>query len=196
MDTAVIIMLWMASGAFLGGVVTPLMAARKQFGDGLGALAGFVAGAAGNVVLLVPLWLFVASQPDSTDTRLMWQRDALSLQEAVHAGPVPPREQVASALVMLRENFWPAGRADGHSHRLTYAGVFAALAIITFVEVSLFYLPVPFSVVGPLVALSTSKVLLVATFFMHLRYDSLWYSAVMASTLPFAVLIVIVLALS
>lgn len=196
MDTGLIITLWAASGALIGGVVTPLLAERKRFSDGVGAVVGTIAGGVGNLVLLGPLWVFIASQPNSSDTRPRWQRDALSLQETITARPDSPRDQAAALLDVLRDNFWPSARADGHSHRMTYLGVFVTLALITLVEVSLIYVDVPFAVVGPLVALSTAKVLLVAAFFMHLRYDSLWYTAVMVSTLPFAALMMVILALS
>jgi len=196
MDTVLIITLWIASGALIGGVVTPLLAERKRFNDGLSAVIGTIAGGVGGLLLLGPLWLFIANQPNSADTRPMWQRDALSLQDTITAGPESAREQAAALLDVLRDNFWPTARTDGHSHRMTYVGVFVALALITFVEVSLIYVDVPFSVVAPLVALSTAKVLLVAAFFMHLRYDSIWYTAVMVSTLPFAALMVVILALS
>ncbi len=44
--------------------------------------------------------------------------------------------------------------------------------------------------------LSTIKVLLVAGFFMHLVYDSKWYAALFVFALPFAALILVVLALA
>ena len=101
-----------------------------------------------------------------------------------------------TALDALKANLWPPTRAGGHSHRTAYVGVFVALAILTLIEVTLTYINPPFSITGPLIALSTAKVLLVVLFFMHLRYDSRWYSALFASAVPFAVLIIAVLALS
>jgi hypothetical protein len=74
--------------------------------------------------------------------------------------------------------------------------VFAALALLTATEVLLTIVDVGFSVTGPLVALSTAKVLLVAMFFMHLRYDSRWYSAIFVYAVPFAAAMTIILALA
>ncbi|MCX7671229.1 MAG: cytochrome C oxidase subunit IV family protein [Anaerolineae bacterium] len=57
----------------------------------------------------------------------------------------------------------------------TYLLVFAALALLTLIEVAVSYihgdLKVPL-----LILLSVAKALLVILFFMHLRYDSRWYA--------------------
>ena len=193
-DTALIVTLWVTAGVFVGGVVTPLIAERKRVNEWLATLAGVVLGGVGGVILLVPLWLALRTRPDRDVSIPAWQRDAITLDEALAAaGGSSP---AASAVAALRANFWPQARADGHSHRLTYVGVFVALALITFVEVLLTVVDVPFAVTGPLVALSTSKVMLVVLYFMHLRYDSRWYAAVFASALPFAILATVILALS
>jgi cytochrome c oxidase subunit 4 len=191
--------LWVASGAFIGGVVTPLVATGKRISDWLCMALGVGLGAVGNVVLLVPVWAFVATRKARADARYSWQHDALSLDElrrtttAQAASRQPSRGPVLEA---LKANFWPHARVEAHSHRMAYVWVFAALAIITIIEVTLTYIDVPFSITGPLVALSTTKVLLVALFFMHLRYDSRWYSALFASAVPLAALIITVVALS
>jgi caa(3)-type oxidase subunit IV len=193
-DTALLVTLWVTAGAFVGGVVTPLIAEGKRVNEWLAMLAGVVLGGVGSVFLLVPLWLLLRLRPDRASSGPAWQRDAITLEEALAAasGSSGP----AAALAALRANFWPRKRADGHSHRLTYLGVFLALAAITLVEVLLTVVDVPFAVTGPLVGLSTSKVMLVALYFMHLRYDSRWYAAVFASAVPFAVLASVILALS
>jgi cytochrome c oxidase subunit IV len=193
-DTALIVTLWVTAGVFVGGVVTPLIAERKRVNEWLATLAGVVLGGIGSVILLVPLWLLLRLRPDRDVTGPAWQRDAITLDEALAAasGAGLP----TNALAALRANFWPQARADGHSHRLTYVGVFVALAVITLVEVLLTVVDVPFAVTGPLVALSTSKVMLVVLYFMHLRYDSRWYAAVFVSALPFAILATVILALS
>jgi cytochrome c oxidase subunit IV len=193
-DTALIVTLWVTAGVFVGGVVTPLIAERKRVNEWLATLAGVVLGGIGSVILLVPLWLLLRLRPDRDVTGPAWQRDAITLDEALAAAS--GAGQPTSALAALRANFWPQARADGHSHRLTYVGVFVALAVITLVEVLLTVVDVPFAVTGPLVALSTSKVMLVVLYFMHLRYDSRWYAAVFVSALPFAILATVILALS
>ena len=193
-DTALIVTLWVTAGVFVGGVVTPLIAERKRVNEWLAMLAGVVLGGVGGVILLVPLWLALRLWPDRQISGPAWQRDAITLEEALAA--LQGGSPAAGALAALRANFWPQARADGHSHRLTYVGVFVALAVITLVEVLLTVVNVPFAVTGPLVALSTSKVMLVVLYFMHLRYDSRWYAAVFASAVPFAVLASVILALA
>jgi cytochrome c oxidase subunit 4 len=194
-DAILIVTLWVIAGVLVGGVVTPLIAERKRVNEWLATLAGVVLGGLGGVILLVPLWLALRARPDRPASGPAWQRDAITLEEALAAASASSNP-AAGALAALRANFWPRARADGHSHRLTYLGVFAALAVITLVEVLLTVVEVPFAVTGPLVALSTSKVLLVVLYFMHLRYDSRWYAAVFASALPFAVLASVILALA
>ncbi|MCZ7541187.1 MAG: cytochrome C oxidase subunit IV family protein [Anaerolineae bacterium] len=193
-DTAVLVTLWVTVGVFVGGVVTPLIVERKRVNEWLATFAGVVLGGVGGVFLLVPLWLLLRLRPDRASGGPAWQRDAISLDEALAAassgGPA------AGALAALRANFWPRARNKGHSHRLTFLGVFVALAALTLVEVLLTVVDVPFAVTGPLVGLSTGKVMLVVLYFMHLRYDSRWYAAVFASAVPFAVLASVILALS
>ena len=192
-ETYIFLTLWAASGAVLGGVVTSLIAANKGLNDWLAALGGLVMGALGHVLLLVPAWLFLARLPDTKLDRQPWQRDTLRPAERAAA----PARPAVSPLEQLKQNFWPLARADSaHSHRMTYVGVFAALAVITMIEVVLSVVDMPFNVVGPLVALSTTKVLLVAMYFMHLRFDSKWYAAIFAASLPFAAVVLTVLALS
>jgi caa(3)-type oxidase subunit IV len=194
-DTWIFVTLWLASGAFVGGVVTPVLAGGKQFNDWLSMILGVGFGAIGNVVLLLPLWAFVMAQKANPDPRTRWQRDAISLGDAVPAaGSVSAQDSVGVITATLKANFWPTGRE--HSHRMTYVGVFVALAIITIVEVAVTYANLPFSATPLLVAFSTAKVLLVALYFMHLRYDSRWYAAIFVFGAPFAALIVTVLALS
>ncbi len=194
-DTVLLLTFWVMTGAFIGGVVTPVIAANKRVDDWLAMVIGVVVGAVGNVILLAALWLLIWMQADRGLVQSTWRADTSSLDEvlaSVGAGGSPAAEMTA----MLRANFWPAPLASGHSHRITYVGVFAALAVITFVEVLLTVLSLPFPVTGPLVALSTSKVLLVVLYFMHLRYDSPIYAAIFSFALPFAFLVVAVLALA
>jgi caa(3)-type oxidase subunit IV len=181
--------LWAASGAVMGGVLTPVLASNTRLNDWVAALVGVAAGLIGNIFLLVPLWVIIwRFVPSLSDERLAWQRDTASLDEMKLslANATPP-------LAELRRHFWPETRAE-HSHRLTYVGVFLALVIITAIEVTISYLDLPFSPVAPLVTLSTIKVMLVVMFFMHLRYDSKWYSAIFLASVPFAVMILSVLA--
>jgi cytochrome c oxidase subunit 4 len=198
MDQGLTVVLWIASGAFIGGVVTPLVSENKQFSGWLSMAAGLVAGAAGNVIFLVPLWLLLSQVlPDETRAmRPAWQWDAITLTEARAGAQQPALPSPQEATARLRALLWPAPRAEGHSHRAAYIQVFVALALLTAVEVLLTVVDFGVSMTGPLVMLSTIKVLLVVLFFMHLRYDSRWYAGFFVYAVPFAALIIIVLALA
>jgi cytochrome c oxidase subunit 4 len=198
MDQGLTVVLWIASGAFIGGVVTPLVSENKQFSGWLSMAAGLVAGAAGNVIFLVPLWLLLSQiLPDDARTmRPAWQWDAITLAEAQAGAQQPALPSPQEATARLRALLWPAPRAAGHSHRAAYIQVFVALALLTAIEVLLTVVDFGVSMTGPLVMLSTIKVLLVVLFFMHLRYDSRWYAGFFVYAVPFAALIIIVLALA
>jgi cytochrome c oxidase subunit 4 len=191
---------WAAFGVFIGGVVTPIVAGRKKLGDWAAMLIGVVVGAVGNVVLLVPLWMLLSRLQNDDDDRLPWQRDASSLDDARASatGAFSLAALRSDLPPMLRQNFWPNARAmaHGHSHRQTYVFVFIALAVITAIEVTITYIDLPISAVGPLVALSTAKVVLVVMYFMHLRFDSKWYTAIFVFSLPFAAMVLAVLAVA
>jgi caa(3)-type oxidase subunit IV len=200
MDTALLITFWLMSGTFIGGVVTPVIAANRRIGEWGAMLLGLVVGAIGNIILLVPLWAGLVRLPRRTVTGPVWRADAISPAEAqaeVAAQP-EPAEQVESVLEFLKENFWPAERPAGeHSHRMAYTGVFVALVVITAVEVFLsVWEGAPFNMAGPLAALSMAKVILVVMYFMHLRYDHPWYSWTFIVSLPFAGIVLLVLALA
>ena len=63
------------------------------------------------------------------------------------------------------------------NRRRTYLLVFVALAVMTAIEVFVAQTPgIP--VVPVLLAMSLAKALLVILYFMHLRYDSRWYSLI------------------
>lgn len=201
MDSTILITIWLMTGAFIGGVVTPVLAANKAVNGWLAMLGGTLVGMVGNVVLLVPVWLGLSRAPALDDGRPAWQRDAITLEgvrQGAAPGGVTAGEQMQSLAVMLRENFWPAARADReHSHRGTYVGVFVALAVITAIEVAIsFWEGAPFNLAIPLSILSAAKVMLVVLFFMHLRYDSRWYSWIFAFSLPFAIIVLAVLAVA
>ncbi len=133
-DTALWVTVWLMSGMFLGGVVTPLVAQNKSIGEwGVTAL-GVVIGAVGHVALLVPLWAAIARLPRRVTAGPAWRADAISARQAlaeVEEQPAPA-EQLETVLGLLRHNFWPAARPAGeHSHRMAYVRVFVALAVNT-----------------------------------------------------------------
>ena len=72
------------------------------------------------------------------------------------------------------------------NRRRTYLLVFVALAVMTAIEVFVAQTPgIP--VVPVLLTMSLAKALLVILYFMHLRYDSRWYSLIFFS--PFLLVI-------
>jgi cytochrome c oxidase subunit 4 len=198
MDQGLMIVMWIASGAFIGGVITPLVTETKRANGWLNMSVGVVAGMVGNVIFLFPLWLLLSQilPKDELATHPGWQRDMITLADVQAAAPQPGLPSLQDATSRLRELLWPAPRAEGHSHRAAYIQVFVALALLTALEVVLTVVDFGVPMTGPLVMLSTIKVLLVAMFFMHLRYDSRWYASFFVYAVPFAALIVIVLALA
>ncbi|MFQ5859843.1 MAG: cytochrome C oxidase subunit IV family protein [Anaerolineae bacterium] len=93
-----------------------------------------------------------------------------------------------------REAAVPRERA--HPGPLEYAKIGLALAVVTAVEVALFYTDLEQGVlIGFLIVLSAIKFSLVALWFMHLRFDSRLFSGFFVGGLVLAVAIfVIVLA--
>ena len=194
------VVLWIASGAFLGGVITPVLTADRRIGDWTAMAIGLVVGGIGNLILLVPLWLALSRLESAEETHEpLWKRDAVTLEElqaaqAAGGGALPP-----NPLPALKRNFWPAPRPHGeHSHRMTYVGVAIALAVLTAIEVALSVLDsrgdIGFPVVGALAALSSLKILLVVAFFMHLRWENRWFTLIFVGSVPFALMVLIVLA--
>lgn len=193
--------LWVASGAFIGGVVTPLLASDRRIGDWAAMALGLVVGGIGHLLLLVPVWLGLSrTAPAEATHGPAWRRDAVTLDELLAAEAAGTGVGLpGNPLVALKRNFWPTPRADrAHSHRMTYVGVFVALAVVTAIEVALSVLDtrgdLGFSVVIPLAALSTLKILLVVAYFMHLRWENRWFTLVFAASIPFAAMVLVVLA--
>lgn len=75
---------------------------------------------------------------------------------------------------------YPAGDAVLHEHPgpAEYVRVAVALALITAIEVAIYYLDVNrYTLIFGLIGLSIVKFTLVAMFFMHLRFDSRVFAA-------------------
>jgi predicted membrane protein len=69
-----------------------------------------------------------------------------------------------------------------------YLLIFGVLAVITLIEVTVAaHMPVV------LVLLSLSKVVLVASYYMHLRFTNAWFTAIFMSPIPFVLLITVAL---
>ena len=82
---------------------------------------------------------------------------------------------------------------DGVAHTPNYFNVFLALAVLTLLEVGASFLPVPAIRLPLLIALMVAKVALVAMYYMHLKFDSRWYTAIFLFPLPFVLLVIVAL---
>jgi cytochrome c oxidase subunit 4 len=80
-----------------------------------------------------------------------------------------------------------------HVKPLTYVGVFVILAVVTGTEVAISQAGLAESaLVVVLLSLATIKALLVAMFYMHLKYDAKWYSLSMVFPLLMAILLIVI----
>ncbi len=69
------------------------------------------------------------------------------------------------------------GHHPAHPTPVTYLKIAGILAVVTAIEVALFYIEALSSILLPLfLILSAVKFLLVAMFYMHLRFDSAMFS--------------------
>lgn len=85
---------------------------------------------------------------------------------------------------------------QAHASTGTYWLIALILAIITLLEVAVFYVPLLHSVIVPLLlVLSVAKFALVAMFFMHLKFDKPVLTTVFAVGLIVATSIVVVMML-
>jgi cytochrome c oxidase subunit IV len=76
----------------------------------------------------------------------------------------------------------------------TYLVIAAFLLILTVMEVSAFYIPALARVLVPvLIALALAKFALVAMFYMHLRFDDVWFSYLFVTPLAIAIGLVVAL---
>ncbi len=72
----------------------------------------------------------------------------------------------------------PEGHGGEHHHPgvKEYVEIGVILAVLTAIEVGLYFAPVPRAIAVPaLLALTAAKFVLVVLWFMHLRFDSRWF---------------------
>ena len=82
------------------------------------------------------------------------------------------------------------GAATNHPTVRTYINVFVALTVLTVIEVVVAALPLDQTVtIAILVILAILKAALVVLYYMHLRYDSPWYWAMLIIPIVFVVLL-------
>ncbi|MCL0101493.1 zinc-ribbon domain-containing protein, partial [Dehalococcoidia bacterium] len=83
--------------------------------------------------------------------------------------------------------------SKSHRSQMFYLGIFIALAIVTVVEIFIFYIPQEVIRIPSLILLSTAKFILVVMFFMHLKGDKRFFSALFV--VPFFLAIAVLIAL-
>jgi cytochrome c oxidase subunit 4 len=84
-----------------------------------------------------------------------------------------------------------AMHAEPHATNRTYVGVAAILAVLTALEVMVFFMPSVQPVLVPLLlVLMAAKFTLVVLFFMHLKFDSKIFSGLFAGPLVIAAAII------
>ena len=90
----------------------------------------------------------------------------------------------------------PAGREHPHPRAREYLRIATVLAVLTAVEVAVFYLPAARGILVPaLLLLSAAKFALVVLFYMHLKFDSPIFSWLFVLGLGIAVALLISLLL-
>ena len=89
-----------------------------------------------------------------------------------------------------------ADSSKGHASKSTYWLIAVILGIITMLEVAVFYVPLLHSVIVPLLlVLSAAKFILVAMFFMHLKFDRPVLTTVFAGGIVVATVIILAMML-
>jgi len=83
-----------------------------------------------------------------------------------------------------------------HPDDTEYFKIFVTLAVITLIEVALFYIDIPRNILIPvLIGMSAAKFFLVVAWFMHLRFDSkLFTTAFVAGLMLAAAVFTVVIA--
>lgn len=77
-----------------------------------------------------------------------------------------------------------SGHSEAHVSNRTYIGVAAILAVLTALEVMVFYIPALRPVLYPiLIVLMLAKFALVVLFFMHLKFDHRLFSGLFTGPL-------------
>jgi caa(3)-type oxidase subunit IV len=178
MSQALAITLWMASGAAVGGIVTPLVVQRKPIGTWRGMLAGTIMGLVGNLLVLLPLWLLLFQAVPDSVAPPSWEQDVSQPADGRAARPSVVQAVRGSAARLFSE---PS----------PYVVVFVILVLFTVMETGVAYLPnLPEGVrIGVLGFLAATKVSLVLLYFMHLKSDYRLFA------LPFALGLVLVVPL-
>jgi cytochrome c oxidase subunit IV len=82
--------------------------------------------------------------------------------------------------------------AEGSHPHPNYVGVWAGLGVLTLIELGVAFLPwAKLTIILALIALAVWKALLVALYFMHLRFETNRLRIMAVAPLPLAVILVI-----
>jgi caa(3)-type oxidase subunit IV len=179
MSLALAITLWMASGAAVGGIVTPLVLQHKPISNWRGMWAGTIMGLVGNLLVLLPLWLLLFQAVPDSAAAPSWEQD--------ESQPADRRAATRPSVVQAMRG----AAARLLSEPSPYMVVFVILVVFTVMETGVAYLPnLPEGVrIGVLGFLAAIKVSLVLLYFMHLKSDYRLFA------LPFALGLVLVIPL-
>jgi cytochrome c oxidase subunit IV len=91
---------------------------------------------------------------------------------------------------MSSEPIAAPAKHTAHPTKKTYVMIFVWLTVLTAAEVAIAALPMPELIqIGLLVAIAVIKAALVVLYYMHLRYDSLWYWIILLVPVFFVVLL-------
>ena len=86
----------------------------------------------------------------------------------------------------------PHGAHETHASVGFYWMIAAILAVITGLEVAIFYIPAIGSMLVPgLLVLSTAKFVMVVMFFMHLKFDSKIFTGLFLAGLSLAIFMIV-----
>jgi cytochrome c oxidase subunit IV len=87
-----------------------------------------------------------------------------------------------------------SGAAAAHHEEPNYMGVFIALAVLTVVEIAVVFMPIPKIAVGSmLVILAFTKAVLVAAYFMHLKFERRTLAIIAATPIVLCVMLMFAL---
>jgi cytochrome c oxidase subunit 4 len=88
------------------------------------------------------------------------------------------------------------GAHETHASVAFYWMIAVVLGVITAMEVAIFYIPAIRPAMVPLLLLlSAAKFMLVVMFFMHLKFDSWWFSGLFMAGMTLAIFLVMSLVL-
>ncbi len=111
---------------------------------------------------------------------------------AILVGMAPERPQPAAEYAGAGGASGGMIRVSAHPGPAEYVMVGVVLAVITALEVAIYYVDITALLVPALLVLSATKFILVVAFFMHLRFDSQLFTSLFTGGMVLAVAVFIV----